>query len=201
MENELYHYGVPGMKWGVIRSAYKAKSNDRLAKRHLKYKDKAFELNRKSQNIHFKQDLKTSNRLSNKHFKYERKTVKYGEKALDQNSNYKRSLYETKAAKAQLKSDKYGLKANKLAKTTGYGGKALRYSNQSDKAKIKSSRLLYKIAKNNKYIETTKNKLSTLNEDQLNEGKKYVDKFNEAYEKNRFAGTAGTPKDLIRVEV
>ena len=31
-ENELYHYGVPGMRWGVRRALSKSASNERLRK-------------------------------------------------------------------------------------------------------------------------------------------------------------------------
>lgn len=39
--DELYHYGVLGMKWGVHRAAAKARSEPKLKKRALKYEYKA----------------------------------------------------------------------------------------------------------------------------------------------------------------
>ena len=37
MNNELYHYGVPGMKWGVHRALSKQASNVKLRKKALSF--------------------------------------------------------------------------------------------------------------------------------------------------------------------
>ena len=36
-KNELKHYGVIGMKWGVLRSKMKSESLDKYAKKAAKY--------------------------------------------------------------------------------------------------------------------------------------------------------------------
>lgn len=45
--NELYHYGVLGMKWVVRRAAEKARSEPKLKKRALNYDKKSAKLTKK----------------------------------------------------------------------------------------------------------------------------------------------------------
>ena len=40
-QNELYHYGVVGMKWGVHRSASKQKAISRLERKAFNYDKKS----------------------------------------------------------------------------------------------------------------------------------------------------------------
>ena len=48
-EEELYHYGVLGMKWGVRRAASKISKNSRLERKALKLDVKAEKLHGKSE--------------------------------------------------------------------------------------------------------------------------------------------------------
>ena len=61
--NELYHYGVLGMKLGVHRSAHKIRANFRLNKKAARYDLKAERLTRKSEQMHAKYDLKKINKF------------------------------------------------------------------------------------------------------------------------------------------
>ena len=71
--NELYHYGVPGMKWGVRKSSYSSsKGKNRFSKKKLKKKAKAAKIrfqnttgsrNSKAVKAYRKKDI---NRMSNK---------------------------------------------------------------------------------------------------------------------------------------
>ena len=51
-DNELQHYGVPGMKWGVIRAKRKAKQTDKLQKKALAYDKKSAKLTKKAEKAH-----------------------------------------------------------------------------------------------------------------------------------------------------
>lgn len=66
MQNELYHYGVVGMKWGVHRAQKKAAASVRLGKKALAYDAKAAKLNKKSEKIHAEMDLERSNKAAAK---------------------------------------------------------------------------------------------------------------------------------------
>lgn len=73
MNDELKHYGVLGMKWGVIRSNRKTKANKRLERRALNLDRKSSEFYKKSEKVHAKQDLEESNRAAAKSADYAKK--------------------------------------------------------------------------------------------------------------------------------
>ena len=50
--NELYHYGVLGMKWGVRRAAAKDRSEPKLKTRALTYDKKSAILTKNSELLH-----------------------------------------------------------------------------------------------------------------------------------------------------
>lgn len=87
-ENELMHYGVLGMKWGVRRATYKAKSADQLKKSAKKIERDNYILTRKK----LRQDRRTYKNFRKgnikraaKHMKksYRRgKTIKHNTKLL-----------------------------------------------------------------------------------------------------------------------
>lgn len=65
-QNELMHYGVMGMKWGIKRAASKSSQNNKLELKALRYDKKAAIQSKKSENAHSKNDLGTANKKAKK---------------------------------------------------------------------------------------------------------------------------------------
>ena len=125
LENdELMHYGVLGMKWGVHRSLAKQKQNARLENKALHYDVKSAKAERKSLKSRrsappayasrSKSEAVKLNNYNAKKVNYEYKSKKLAEKA-HKTSNPDKQLklerksqkFGYKAAKTTLKMDKY----------------------------------------------------------------------------------------------
>lgn len=73
-DDELYHYGVLGMKWGVRKAARRSAANERLIRKAYAYDKKSAALNKKSEKKHATEDLERANRVANKAAKYRKKS-------------------------------------------------------------------------------------------------------------------------------
>lgn len=173
--DELQHYGVLGMKWGVRRAGVKAARNERLARRASKYDIKSYNANKKSEKIHAELDLGRANKAAKKAAKYAVKATKLTTKANNTNSEYAKSKLERRAAKANFKSSIKKQEANKISKLTGYGNKAMKYSVKSDKFAVKAAKARYKIANNKRYIAKMNQKISSVSEKEISRGREFVD--------------------------
>ena len=97
--NELTHYGVVGMKWGVHRSALKQKEISRLERKAFNYDKKSDNFTKKSEKRHAKYDLEGSNRKAIKAAKLSEKAAKVNKKALITDNDFKKVMLQKKAAK------------------------------------------------------------------------------------------------------
>ena len=165
-EDYLVHHGILGQKWGVRRyqnndgtltAAGKRRQrkindldfkNERLSYKVQRKEKRAARLERKAEQLHAKYDLGASNRAAKKSANYQLKAAKLHKKAIDQEDEYKKMKIEAKAEKKQYLSDKYHIKADKLAKLSGYSDKAMRKSLKADKVSAQAQKVRLKIAKN-----------------------------------------------------
>lgn len=175
---ELYHYGVLGMKWGVRRASRKAASNERLRQKALKYDIKSDKANKKSEKLHMDKDLGRANRAATKAAKYSIKSEKLQKRALKATNELSRTSLERRAAKADFKSATKRLEANKLSKLTGYGSQAMKYSIKSDKLARKAAKTRLKIANNERYIAKMNQKVSSITDQELQRGRDYIESLN-----------------------
>lgn len=163
-DDELQHYGVIGMKWGVIHdpaTAYRKASakRDKLNNNVTKSRDRAMKSLAKSKiGVAAKY-----NKLQNKANKLQAKADKKRYGLLSNRSKYKE--LQGKADQAQYKADKYKYRAEKrIAKAETDMGKYIR-------AKRKAERWVRSMDKAFKNID-----VSQLDSNKTNVGREYVKK-------------------------
>lgn len=165
-EEELYHYGVLGMKLGQRKVNRLSAANERYLKKALKFDAKSAKLYKKAEKQHSENDLGISNKAATKAANYLKKAAKIRKKSLPKDDNGKLRA-EKKAFKLEYKAAKKQAKADRLSKSTGYGLKAMRLSIKSDKVKIKAAKMRSKIASNKAYSSIMKQRMDSLDREKL----------------------------------
>lgn len=144
--NELRHYGVKGMKWGVRR--YEKKSA-RLTSRNSRLLEKRDNANVKAEKYMKKAIAEgQSDKLHIKSAKYATRSAKLDRKAnaLDDHASYRYLRLKRKAAKAAYKSADLSFKA---AQSGAEKQLSSEYNRKSTKQSRKAAKFDYRIAKNN----------------------------------------------------
>ena len=174
---ELLHYGVLGMKWGVHRATAKLKTNSRLERKALNYDKKSAKLNRKAEKYHSEYDLGQANKKAKKAAKLETKAAKVSKKALKSTNELEKTYLNRKSENLKYKASVKRLGGNRVARTTGYGAKASRYSIKSDMAAMKAAKARKKIANNKYYIERMNMKISQISPEDLKGAYSFVNEL------------------------
>lgn len=166
-ENELQHYGVIGMKWGVHRATSKSSSNPGLCKKALKYDKKAALARKKSEKLHAKQDLEGANKKALKAASLRKKAAVLEKRSAKAENDFKAARLHKKSENLKYKAAKNEQKANTISKTKAYGAEAMKYSIKSDKFAAKAAKARKKIANNEFYVARMKKKISQLSKEDL----------------------------------
>lgn len=166
-ENELMHYGVLGMKWGVRKNPAQAYSKAIVKKQKL---EKRVETTRMKYN---KAVINTNSGVSAKYKKHQATADRLQYKADKKNHGFfaddeKAAELQAKADRAQYKANKYKHKAEK--READAGKKHAEYLKAQHKAEkwVKSMDKVF-----------TQERMSQINKQDVDVGMKYVEKFVE----------------------
>lgn len=175
-QNELMHYGVLGMKWGMRKAVSKSHQNTKLEKKALRYDKKAAVKSKKSEELHSKNDLGTANKAAKKANVYLKKAAKTQMKSLKTDNESRKLNYEAKAETLKYKAAKKTIDANRISKLKGYGVKAMHESIKSDRCKKKAAQARMFMAKNDKYIALINSRINSLPQENRESAKAYLNK-------------------------
>lgn len=170
-ETELYHHGVPGMRWGIRRTPEQlGRKVSKLSDRNIKlrestktYDAKASTYAKRSLEVQ-KGNAKYERRLTNATAKKAKYDIKLAKQTKKRNPNVdKIAKYTAKSAKQQYKIDK----ANKKIKYNKWEIKSQDFQQRAKETRAK-------IEKNEKYIKIYKSTMSAIDKGTIKQGKLFM---------------------------
>lgn len=159
-EDELYHYGVPGMRWGFRKNPERALQ--KTVRQLEKYGQKAE-----------KGAKRASDRNRYKQAKLQRKATKYALKSQRVRAANNRKLFRMSDAKAGKKMLKYDKKAAKYADKSAKMAKAIARGKAKSERNIKKGQKMY--AELQKQLKNTP--MSKVNQADVNRGREIARKY------------------------
>ena len=170
-QNELVHYGVKGMKWGIVRSRSRLSGNvDKLRRRNARLSSEARTLDRDATVYEAR-----STQMKSRNSKYESrltsataKKAKYDLKLNKQLS--KRHPNGKKIAKYTRKSNKYNVKIMKAQKKLKYN----KWAVKAEKTRLAADIARAKIAKNKKVMNTYSKTMDALDKGTIERGRLFM---------------------------
>lgn len=169
--HQLYHYGVKGMKWGVIRSRTRLSDRvTRLNRNNEKLTKRVDDLNKAAKNYEAKSSKvnKGNSKYESRLAKATAKKAKYDIKAQKEMS--RRHTNIKKLGKYTAKSAKYNTKIMKAQKKLKYN----KWYAKAEKTRVAADKAKDKIAKNSKVISTYNNTIDALDMGTIKRGRVFM---------------------------
>ena len=131
----------------------------------------------KAEKTHYVRDLNRATKVGVKAAKAEKKAAKLNRRAEKTSSVDEQLLYKKRAAKQTYKAATLHLTGDTVTRATGYGAKSLSQLYKSNRFAKKAAKTRLKIAKNEMYINTMKQKVSEVSKEDLDKGYSFVKDF------------------------
>lgn len=177
---DFAHYGVLGMRWGVRKAEKLRRKEVKLERKQQKFERRAARHTVKAEKRHNKFDLAGANRKGVRAARKERRAATYDRKArrLERAGKLEKAAKKKEIAeKKRYKAASLRTKADRISRTTGYGKLAELSARKVDWYKKKAAKQKYKMAHNERYIETVAKKVNKFSKKDKKRGQEFVNRM------------------------